>query len=334
MISAVQAIARQRGDVLVGGAHVGRTLHFHHRARGVVRQLVAGIERDIVGLAVHAVDDQITPVVQFVGQPLRCHAAKDAAATSIVILARLEHRQLARLAAHGPLHRSDNVATLAQGAQGLLGIGMDGPGAGLRLVGQAQALQALQATDQQQALALQVRLVEAFDLHPAILAGFALQRAVEARPPFLLHLAPQGLLNLQFGAWPQPLGRQFGGAVAEAVGDVVARDDEVFAGVVAPAHDQVGVRVVGVPVIDRHPIQPRAQVGFHAVHQMPGVGAQVVQFRAVFGGHDEAEMVPVVGAAFLEGIQVGGVGLWPVGPARFAIAARAVALDVAQVLGE
>src|SRR5690606_20226529 len=61
--------------------------------------------------------------------------------------------------------------------------------------------------------------------------------------------------------------------MAEAVGDVVARDDEVFAGVVAPAHDQVGVRVVGVPVIHRHPIQPRAQVGFHAVHQMPGAGA-------------------------------------------------------------
>jgi len=45
-------------------------------------------------------------------------------------------------------------------------------------------------------------------------------------------------------------------------------------------------------------------------------------------------MVPVVGAAFLEGIQIGFVGLRPVGPARFAITARAIALDVAQVLGE
>ena len=68
-----------------------------------------------------------------------------------------------------------------------------------------------------------------------------------------------------------------------AVGDVVARDDEVFAGVVASAHDQVGVRVVGVPVIHRHPIQPRPQVGFHPVHQVPGVGTQVVQFGAVLG---------------------------------------------------
>src|SRR3546814_13508610 len=67
---------------------------------------------------------------------------------------------------------------------------------------------------------------------------------------------------------------------------------------------------------------------------MPGVGAQVVQFGAVLGRDDEAEMVPVVGAAFLESVEVGVVGLRPVGPARLAIAAGAVALDVAQVLGE
>ncbi len=280
-----------------------------------------------MGLAIGAVDDQIAAVVQLVGQPLRGHAAEDGSA----IVARLEHRQLARLAAHGPLHGADDVAALAQGAQGLLRIRINGPGAGLRLVGQAHTLQALQAADQQQALALQPGFVEAFELHPAIHAGLALQCAVEARPPLLLHLALQGLLDLQFGARPQPFRRQFGGPMPEAVGDVVTGDDEVFTGVVASAHDQVGVRVVGVPVIHRHPIQPRPQVGFHAAHQMPGVGAQVVQLGAVLWRHDEAEMVPIVGGPFLEGIKVGFISLRPVGPSRFAISARAVALDVAQV---
>ena len=181
---------------------------------------------------------------------------------------------------------------------------------------------------------MQRRFVEAFDPHPVILADLALQRAVEARPPLLLHLALPGLLDLQFGARPQPFRRQLGGAMAEAVGDVVTRDDEVFAGVVAPAHDQVGVRVVGVPVIHRHPIQPRSQVGLHAVHQVPGVGAQVVQLGSVFRGNNETEMVSVVLAAFLEGIEVGMVGLRPVGTARLAVPAGTVALDVAQVLGE
>ncbi len=189
----------------------------------------------------------------------------------------------------------------------------------------------LQAADQQQALALQPRFVEPLDLHSAILTGLALQCAIQARPPLLLHLALQGLLDLQLGARPQPFGRQLGGAMAEAIGDVVARDDEVLAGIVTPAHDQVGVRVVGIPVIDCHPIQPRAQVGFHTVHQMPGVGTQVVQLGAVLRGDDEAEMVPVVGGSLLEGVKVGFVGLRPVGPARFTIAARAVALDVAQM---
>ena len=211
---------------------------------------------------------------------------------------------------------------------------MNAPGAGLHLVGQAQALQTLQAADQQQALALQPRFVEAFDLHLAIVADLALERAIQARPPFLLHLAPQGLLDLQLGAWPQPFGRQLGRAIPKAIGDVVARDDEVFAGVVAPAHDQVGVRVVGVPVIDSHPFQPRAQVGFHAPHQMPRVGAQVFELGAILGGNDEAEMVPVVGAAFLEGIKIGFIGLRPVGPAWLTVPAHAIALDVAQVLGE
>ena len=283
-----------------------------------------------MGLAVHAVDDQIAPVAQFVGQPLRGYAAENSSA----IVARLEHRQLARLAAHGSLHGTDDIATLAQGAQGLLGIGMDGPTAGLRLVDQAQVLQALQAADQQQALALQRRFVEAFDLYPAILAGLAFQRAIQASPPLLLHLALQGLLDLQLGAWPQPFGRQLGGAMTKTISDVVARDDEVFAGVVAPAHDQVGVRVVGIPVIDRHPFQPRAQVGLHASHQVPRVGAQVFQLGPFLGRNDEAKVVPIIGAALLECVQISFVGLRPIGPTRFAVAAHAVALDVAQVLGE
>jgi hypothetical protein len=61
--------------------------------------------------------------------------------------------------------------------------------------------------------------------------------------------------------------------MAEAIGDVVARDDEVSARIVAPAHDDVRVRVVGVPVVDGHPIKARAQVGLHAAHQVPRVGA-------------------------------------------------------------
>ncbi len=71
---------------------------------------------------------------------------------------------------------------------------------------------------------------------------------------------------------------------------------------------------VGVPVIHRPNPAACPSVSFHAVHQMPRVGAQVVQFGAILGRDDEAEMVPVIGTAFLEGFEVGVVGLRPVGP--------------------
>src|SRR5690606_2512275 len=135
----------------------------------------------------------------------------------------------------------------------------------------------------------------------------------------------------QLGARSQPFGGKFGGALAHAARDVVLRDDEVFAGVVLAAQDDVGVRVVGVPVIDRDPLQARAQVGFHAVHQVAGVAPQVVQLGGIFRRDDEAELVPVVAAAFLEGGQVCVVGRRAVRLPRLAVAADTFALDVAQV---
>src|SRR5256885_1669116 len=112
------------------------------------RTSLAVMGREWGALAAPAAETQKPRVARPGGHPLRAPGAGEGWA----IAARLEHRQLARLAAHGPLHGADDVATLAQGAQRLFGIGVDGPGARLHLVGQAQALQAVQAADQQQAL--------------------------------------------------------------------------------------------------------------------------------------------------------------------------------------
>ena len=54
----------------------------------------------------------------------------------------------------------------------------------------------------------------------------------------------------------------------------VAADDQVLP-IVGPAADQdVDVRIVGVPVIDRHPVEPRAEISFDVVHQLAGEGAR------------------------------------------------------------
>ncbi|KMZ13524.1 VirD2 components relaxase [Candidatus Burkholderia humilis] len=161
-----------------------------------------------------------------------------------------------------------------------------------------------------------------------------LQRAIQARPTLLLDLASQCLLDLQLRARPQPFRRQFGGPMAEAIGNIVARDDEVAADIVTAPHDDVRVGIVGVPVIDRHPLQPGSQIGFHPRHEVTGVGPQIVQRGTVLGRHDEAEMMPIVDAASLEAVEIRCIGLRSIGPSRITVAAHAVALDIAEMLGE
>ena len=44
---------------------------------------------------------------------------------------------------------------------------------------------------------------------------------------------------------------------AKAVGDVVARDDEVSAIIATPANQHMGVRLIGVEMADGNPVQTR-----------------------------------------------------------------------------
>src|SRR3546814_4306865 len=57
------------------------------------------------------------------------------------------------------------------------------------------------------------------------------------------------------------------------------------------------VRIVGVPMIDRDPIEIGAEIARHVVHQLAREGAQVRHVTGVLGRDDEAEMVSVLFAA-------------------------------------
>ncbi|MNN48891.1 hypothetical protein D3C81_1633910 [compost metagenome] len=93
----------------------------------------------------------------------------------------------------------------------------------------------------------------------------------------------------------------------------------------------MGVRVVGIPVVDRHPVEPGTQVGFHARHQLPGVGAQISKFLGILGGDDEAELVPIITSPCLEILQVRIVSGGTIGPAGFTGTPDTLAFDVAQM---
>ncbi len=138
-------------------------------------------------------------------------------------------------------------------------------------------------------------------------------------------------MDLQFGARPQPVGGQFIGASPHAIGDVVTGDDQVLAPVVLATQDDMGVGVIGVPVVHRHPVQLGTQVLFHPLHQVAGIAVQVFQVRRILGRDNEAELVAILLTALLEISQIGIITQSAVGPSRFSIPAHPFALDIAQV---
>ena len=165
----------------------------------------------------------------------------------------------------------------------------------------------------------------------AVALDVAQQAAIKAGQAFLLHLAPQPILDLQIGARPQVEGDQFRRPLAQTHCQVVAGDDQILALVVLAAEDDVAVRMAGVEVIDRHPIQPGAQVLLHLRHQAAGQRLQLVVLGPLLRRDDEAELMAVAIGAVEEGLAVGAILLGAIELARLSIAGHAVALDIAQM---
>jgi hypothetical protein len=65
------------------------------------------------------------------------------------------------------------------------------------------------------------------------------------------------------------------------VPDVVPRNDKVPPLVVAAADHDMGVRVAGVEVVDRHPVELGVEVLLHLPHQVADEGLEVLEAAAV-----------------------------------------------------
>src|SRR5690606_33724236 len=126
-----------------------------------------------------------------------------------------------------------------------LGMSVDMPAAGWTLLRQAKPLQMLQATDQQLAAGMTGKRLQPYFIR----RGLAQQLAIEAGPAILTDFALQPLPDLPFGTRSQPFGGQLAGPVAHALRDIVACDDQVPPGFVLATQDDMGMRVVGVPVV-------------------------------------------------------------------------------------
>ena len=94
------------------------------------------------------------------------------------------------------------------------------------------------------------------------------------------------------------------------------------------------VGIVGVPVIDRHPIKLGAEVAFRIGHQFPSEGAKIGHPACILWRHREPEMMPVLLAPFDESLCVGVVGSRVEHTGVSAVAGDALAFEVGDVLGE
>jgi hypothetical protein len=91
----------------------------------------------------------------------------------------------------------------------------------------------------------------------------------------------------------------------ELIGGAV--DDQVASVLGDAAHEYMDMRIVGIPVIDRHPVEPGFEILLHPAHEIAGEGPKVLKLLGIFRADDEAEMMAIVGAAICEGLTVGGV---------------------------
>src|SRR3546814_13089277 len=76
------------------------------------------------------------------------------------------------------------------------------------------------------------------------------QAPVDCRQPFLTDIVSQPRLDFLVGARPKIERHQFGRPLADAMGDILASDDQLLAGVIDAAQHDEGVGMGGVEVID------------------------------------------------------------------------------------
>ena len=87
--------------------------------------------------------------------------------------------------------------------------------------------------------------------------------------------------------------------------DVITINNQCVAAIVGAAHDQMYMRIAGVPVIDCDPIQPRSEVMLHLLNEVTRKGAKVRHLGGVFRTDDETEMMPVVAGTLGKGAEIG-----------------------------
>ncbi len=91
------------------------------------------------------------------------------------------------------------------------------------------------------------------------------------------------------------------------MGQIASGDHQALAGLIDAADNDVRVRVGGVEVIDRDPVEAGAEIALDLPHQIAGEGAEVRELCPVLRGDDQAELTRVAFRAIEKGAAIGAV---------------------------
>jgi hypothetical protein len=157
---------------------------------------------------------------------------------------------------------------------------------------------------------------------------------VETGPALGINLAFKTRVNLMFATWPELEGDAVSRPVREAAADVFAADDEVLTIIRATTKENIDVGIVRIPVIDRDPVEPGAEIGLDVAHQLARERPQVTERGSVFWRDDELEMVAIILATRGERALIRHVGSSIEHPGISAIPRHALPFQIGHVLGQ
>src|SRR6266700_4211537 len=169
----------------------------------------------------------------------------------------------------------DDIAALAKRAQTLLGVLGQNPARWTGWLGETQPLERPHPTnpDLPQWIARNIAAGTKID-NPLSPSRFPGEHPVEPCPAFCGHFRLKATSNLQLRSWAKLARDEVAGAGAQARSNIIPANDEVGTVVSAAPHKDMNMRMLGVPVVDGHPIEPRPEITRGLVHQFPSKASQ------------------------------------------------------------
>ncbi len=287
----------------------------------------------MVGPAIGPFDDGIGGSLQLVMQATRYQTTKDWIAGIVAMERKAGNIRLAPGCGHGTVHRLDDVAAYLEVAKRLFNARLQGEAGRGYPFGKPEALKfGGPAEHKATELGIPVRRARTQIGNASTFVGDITQGTVKSGPALGFDLPLQGGLDRLLAAGSEFQGDALFSAGTKSPADIVTADDEVLAVIGASADQDMDMRIVGVPVVDRHPVEFGSEVALGIGHQFTGEGAEVSHLGRILRRNDEAEMVAVLFASLREGALIGRLGPRVEHTGLCAIAGDAVPLQVGDVL--